>query len=84
MNNALFKLTYDVSDILSVKLIGLHITINLSYRELLLANQSLAKPERKCNTAITATKLEALLIRCLANTTSLSFFQEHIPKLPKN
>ena len=31
MNNALFKLTYDVSDILSVKLIGLHITINLSY-----------------------------------------------------
>ena len=57
MNNALFKLTYDVSDILSVKLIGLHITINLGYRELLLANQSLAKPERKCNTAITATKL---------------------------
>ena len=84
MNNALFKLTYDVSDILSVKLIGLHITIKLSYRALLLANQSLAKPERKCNTAITATGLYAVLIRRFANSTSLSFFGEHIPKLPKN
>ena len=63
MKNALFNLTYEASDILNViYCLAYHNIIKaLKQRELLSANQSLAKPKESV-TATTATRLNAVQI----------------------